>query len=99
RPDVPDLQAAAVSGDAGTTPSVSVKGEVMPRYHNPAIRQLKDQQIKYAPVEVRLQQMEKAERLLHSLDPDRSYHYRDICEKVTDFKSEMYPDLIIDGAD
>lgn len=71
----------------------------MAKYHNPAIRQLKDQQVKYAPVEVRLEQMEKAERLLHDLDPDRSYRYRDICEKVTDFKSEMYPDLIIEGAD
>jgi RNA polymerase primary sigma factor len=71
----------------------------MARYLNPAIRQLKDQQVKYAPVDVRLEQMDKAESLLNELDSDRSYRYRDICERVTDFKSEMYPDLVIDGAD
>ena len=28
----------------------------MPKYHNPAMKQLKDQQVKYAPVDVRLEQ-------------------------------------------
>ena len=71
----------------------------MSKYHNPALRQLKDQQVKYAPVDVRIEQMDKAERLLHELDPDRSYPYREICEKVTNFRSEMYPDLVIEGRD
>ncbi len=71
----------------------------MPKYQNPAMRQLKDQQVKYAPVDVRLDQMDQAELLVHDLDPDRTYHYRDISEKVTGFRSELYPDLLIDGKD
>ncbi len=71
----------------------------MSKYQNPAMKQLKDQQVKYAPVDVRLDQMEQAELLVHELDPDRTYHYRDISEKVTGFRSELYPDLLIDGKD
>lgn len=71
----------------------------MASYRNPALRQLKDQQVKYAPVDIRLAQMDKAETLLHQLDPEETYRYRDLCEKVTDFKSEMYPDLVIEGVD
>lgn len=71
----------------------------MSKYRNPAIRQLKDQQVKYAPVDVRLEQMDQAERLLHELDPDRTYYYRDICEKVTNFRPVAYPDLVIEGRD
>ena len=71
----------------------------MTKYRNPAMKQLKDQQVKYAPVDVRLEQMDHAERLLHDLDPDRTYHYSDICEKVTSFRSELYPDMIIEGKD
>ncbi|MGD9855451.1 MAG: RNA polymerase subunit sigma-70, partial [Planctomycetaceae bacterium] len=67
----------------------------MSKYRNPAIKQLKDQQVKYAPVDVRLEQMEQAERLLHELDPDRAYSYRDVCEKVTNIRPESYPDLVI----
>ncbi len=71
----------------------------MSKYQNPAMRQLKDQQVKYAPVDVRLDQMDQAEQLVHELDPGRTYHYRDISEKVTGFRSELYPDLLIDGKD
>lgn len=71
----------------------------MSKYHNPAMKQLKDQQVKYAPVDVRLEQMDQAERLLHELDPDRTYYYRDISQKVTGFRSELYPDLLIEGKD
>ncbi len=71
----------------------------MTKYRNPAMRQLKDQQVRYAPVDVRIEQMDKAETLLHDIDPEATYHYRDLCEKVTSFRSELYPDLLIDGQD
>ncbi len=69
----------------------------MSSYRNPAIRQLKDQQVRYAPVDVRIEQMDKAERLLHTLDPGKTYPYSDICQQVTSFRSELYPDLQIEG--
>lgn len=71
----------------------------MSRYNNPAIKQLTDQQVRYAPVDVRVEQVDKAERLLSELEPEQQYRYQDLCEKITDFKPSMYPDLVVDGKD
>jgi len=71
----------------------------MSRYHNPAMKQLTDQQVRYAPVDVRVEQVDKAEQLLLELDPTRQYPYHEICERITDFKPSMYPDLVVDGND
>ena len=71
----------------------------MSRYHNPAMKQLTDQQVRYAPVDVRVEQVDKAEQLLLELDPSRQYPYHEICERITDFKPSMYPDLVVDGND
>ena len=69
------------------------------RYRNPAIKQLRDQQIKYAPREVQLTQISRAERLLDELVPAKSYKYPELCEKITTYRGEMYPDLIVSGAE
>ncbi len=71
----------------------------MSRYHNPAMKQLADQQVRYAPVDVRVEQMDKAERLLRQLDAEKPYRYQDLCQQITDFKPSMYPDLVVDGKD
>ena len=71
----------------------------MSRYHNPAMKQLADQQVRYAPVDVRVEQMDKAERLLQQLDAEKPYRYQDLCQQITDFKPSMYPDLIVEGKD
>ena len=49
--------------------------------------------------EVRLTQMKRAERLVREIDPARSYPYPEICERVTTFRPELYPDLVIGGQD
>lgn len=69
------------------------------RYKNPAIKQLRDQQIKYAPRDVQLTQIARAERLLDELNPDSSYEYPEICEKITTYRGEMYPNLVVSGAE
>ena len=66
-------------------------------YINPAIKQLKDQQVRYAPRKVRLEQIERAERLLHEIDPDQQYEYATLQNRITDHPSHMYPDLRIEG--
>jgi RNA polymerase sigma factor (sigma-70 family) len=71
----------------------------MANYRNPAIRQLKDQQVRYAPREVRLQQIDKAERLLEELIQDQQYRYQELCFRITDYRPELYPDLVITGED
>jgi RNA polymerase primary sigma factor len=69
------------------------------RYNHPAIRQLAEQQVRYAPIDVRIEQMNQAERLVHELDPDARYRYADLCEKITAYRPDRYPDLVIDGRD
>ncbi|HUG20188.1 MAG TPA: sigma-70 family RNA polymerase sigma factor [Planctomycetaceae bacterium] len=71
----------------------------MSRYQHPAMRQLADQQMRYAPREVRLQQIEKAQTILSLLDPERDYPYQDLCEQLTSYRPDRYPDLVISGSD
>ena len=71
----------------------------MQRYRNPALKQLRDQQIKYAPRDVQLTQISRAERLMDELNPAGTYRYPELCEKITTFRGEMYPDLVVSGAE
>ncbi len=69
----------------------------MVQYLNPAMKQLKDQQIRYAPREVQAAQLDRAERLLWEIERSQSYPYGEICERITSFRAELYPDLAISG--
>lgn len=69
------------------------------RYKNPAIKQLRDHQIKYAPRDVQLTQISRAERLLDELNPAGTYRYPELCEKITTYRGEMYPDLVVSGSE
>lgn len=71
----------------------------MSHYKNPAIRQLKEQQVRYAPRDARLEQIEKAEGLLEQLDLGKEYKYQDLCYRITSYRPEMYPDLVVSGED
>ena len=48
------------------------------KYKNPAIKQLADQQVKYAPRDVKLAQMGRAEALLSEIEQDQEYPYPEI---------------------
>jgi RNA polymerase sigma factor (sigma-70 family) len=71
----------------------------MSHYKNPAIRQLKEQQVRYAPRDARLEQIDKAEQLLEELDLGLDYRYQDLCQRITTYRPEMYPDLLVTGED
>ena len=68
-------------------------------YKNPALKQLKDQQVRFAPAEQRLQQLNRAERLLAEIDPTKKYPYPYLCFRITDYRPEAYANLLISGAD
>ena len=68
-------------------------------YKNPAIRQLRDQQVRFTPREKRIEQVAQAEKLLSELDPSRIYPYAYICFRVTNYRPESYPDLKITGTE
>ncbi|HAW32675.1 MAG TPA: RNA polymerase subunit sigma-70, partial [Planctomycetaceae bacterium] len=69
------------------------------KYNNPAIKQLAEQQVKYAPHEVKLAQITRAEELLSEVEQDQEYSYPELCRQITTYRSELYPDLVISGTD
>ncbi len=66
-------------------------------YQNPAIRQLRDQQVRFAPREKKIQYADQAEKLLGELDPKRTYSYEYVYLRITSFRPEAYPDLKLSG--
>ena len=66
-------------------------------YLNPVVRQLRDQQVRFAPREKKIEQVNSAEKLLIELDPNRTYTYEYLCYRVTNFRSETYPHLKLSG--
>jgi len=66
-------------------------------YQNPHIRQLRDQQVRFAPREKKIEQVNRAEKLLAELDPSRTYTYEYLCYRVTDFRPESFPNVKLSG--
>jgi len=66
-------------------------------YMNPAMRQLRDQQVRFAPREKKIEQVNLAERLLGELDPKRTYSYEYLCYRITNYRPQSYPDLRLTG--
>jgi len=58
-----------------------------------------DQQVRFAPRDVRINQMLQAERLFDEIDAAREYGYQELCQLLTGYKPESYPDLSISGDD
>jgi RNA polymerase primary sigma factor len=66
-------------------------------YVNPAIRELRDQQVRFAPREKKLEQLDLAERLLGELEPSRTYTYEYLCYRITKFRPESHPGVKMNG--
>jgi len=71
----------------------------MTGFKHPALKELTDQQVRFAPPARRLEQRARAEKLLAEVEPGKPYPYQYVCYRVTDFRPDSYPDLLIDGAD
>jgi RNA polymerase primary sigma factor len=71
----------------------------MTGFKHPALKELTDQQVRYAPPAKRREQVAKAEMLIDEIDPAKSYPYQYVCYRVTDFRSDAYPELLLSGAD
>ncbi len=61
------------------------------------MRELRDQQVRFAPREKKLEQVAQAEKLLGELDPGRPYPYEYLCFRITNFRPGAYPDLKLSG--
>ncbi len=66
-------------------------------YINPAIRELRDQHVRFAPREKKIEQVDRAEKLLGELELERTYSYEYLCFRITTYRPESYPDLRLTG--
>ncbi|MGD9721898.1 MAG: sigma-70 family RNA polymerase sigma factor [Pirellulales bacterium] len=66
-------------------------------YHSPIIRQLRDQQVRFAPREKKIEQVNRAEKLLSELDDGRTYTYEYLCYRITDYRPESFPNAKLSG--
>jgi len=64
-----------------------------------ALKELTEQQTRYAPPARRQEQVARAERLLAEIEPGKSYPYQYVCFRVTDYRSDAHPDLLLSGDD
>ncbi len=68
-------------------------------YCHPALKQLKEQQARFAPRDRRVEQIDRAEQLLAEIDAGRSYPYEYLCFRITGFRPESSPALVLEGKD
>jgi RNA polymerase primary sigma factor len=68
-------------------------------YCHPALKQLKEQQARFAPRERRLEQIDRAEHLLAEIEEARCYPYEYLCFRITGFRPEGAPALVLEGGD
>ena len=68
-------------------------------YRHPAMKQLKDQQTRYAPRERRLEQIDRAEQLLGEIEGAKRYPYEYLCYRITGFRPDGWPALVLEGGD
>ena len=63
------------------------------------IKELRDQQVRYAPREKKIEQLERAETFYNEIEVEKDYYYKDICFLITEFRPEMYANLNFPGRD
>jgi len=68
-------------------------------YRNSTIRQLRDQQVRYAPRDKKVEQINRAERLLTEIDPKKTYSYEYLCYRITDYRPDSSPAKTMSGAE
>ncbi len=76
-----------------------VRSAMHSSYKSSLIRELRDQQVRFAPRVKRLEQAERAEKLLQELEGRRVYPYDFLCYRVTDFRPEHSQRQLIRGQD
>ena len=68
------------------------------QYCTTGIRELCDQQVRFAPRHKKIEQAAAAEKLLSEIDLERSYTYEYLCFRITTFRPEV-PRSLISGSD
>lgn len=66
-------------------------------YRSQLMQELRDQQVRFAPKPKKLEQIDRAERLLGELDPQKTYSYEYLCYRITDYRPELARDQTMPG--
>jgi len=64
-----------------------------------ALRELTEQQTRFAPPPRRQAQIAAAQKLFGEVEAGRNYPYQYVCFRVTEYRSDAHADLLIPGAD
>jgi RNA polymerase primary sigma factor len=62
------------------------------------LRELTEQQTRYAPPARRQEQVDRAEKLVAEIDPAKQYPYQWVCFRLTEYRSDAHADLLIPGS-
>ncbi len=68
-------------------------------YSIPVLRELRDQQVRFVPRDKRLEQLERAEKLLYEIEDERTYTYEYLCFRITEYRPESTVAGTIPGDD
>ena len=68
-------------------------------YQNPVMRNLTDQQNRFAPREKKIEQITNAEQLIHEINPQRTYPFDYLCFRITGYRPHSFPSANLSGAD
>ena len=64
-----------------------------------ALKELTEQQTRFAPAVRRQAQVANAQELLSEIDAGKTYPYQYVCFRLTDYRSATNADLLINGED
>ncbi len=68
-------------------------------YKTDAIRELRDQLVRFTPREKKIEQIDRAEKLLREIDLTRTYNYEFVCFRVTSHRPQNAPVICISPDD
>jgi len=68
-------------------------------YQSPLIKQLRDQQVRVASREKRLEHVNRAEKLLTEIDQGRNYPYEYLCYRITEYRPDTAAGVAVAGKD
>jgi len=66
-------------------------------YQSPVLRQLRDQQVRFAPRDRKVLQASRAETLLTEIEAERVYPYEYLCHRITDFRPDTASGQTVTG--
>ena len=61
------------------------------QYKCESISELRDQQVRFAPREKKIQQIDNAEQLLREIQVDKTYNFEFVCFRITQFRMDPGP--------